>query len=339
MVETVLVTGGTGYVASWCIAALLGEGYAVRATLRDPAKEGAVRASARAAGQSDAQLSCVVADLTADAGWDDAVAGCTYVLHVASPLGGAGGAGGVVDRDHFVAPARDGTLRVLRAAVKAGAKRVVMTSAAAAARPPLSQNVVSDETCWADPDDPQFDAYRRSKILAERAAWDFMRAEGRSTTFATVLPGAVFGPVLNRDGLGSVGIINGLMHGRPPRMPKLGFWIVDVRDLASVHVQAMRAPAAAGERFIAAGEFLWMDEIAGALREGLGERAGRVPTQTLPTVLAKALAPFMPPLRSLAPYLGRRNPLTAEKAKRLLGFAPRPARLTIVDCAESLAKT
>ncbi len=164
------------------------------------------------------------------------------MLHVASPLGG--GAAG--DRNALVGPARDGTLRVLRAAVKAGVKRVVMTSAAATARPPLSTDRASDETVWADPDDPQFDAYRVSKILAERAAWDFMGREGKTTQLTTILPGAVFGPILSAENLGSVQIIDGMLKGKPPAMPRLGFWVVDVRDLADLHIRAMTAVGGGG---------------------------------------------------------------------------------------------
>src|SRR5262249_54505200 len=159
-------------------------------------------------------------------------------------------------------------------------------SAAAAARPPLASNQISDETIWANPDDPQFDAYRISKILAERAAWDFMTEAGTgkpgATEFTTVLPGAVFGPVLGADNLGSVQITQRWRQGCPRLLPKLGFWVVDVRDLAEAHISAMTVPKAAGERFIVAGDFMWMTEIAAVLRTHLGRRAGRVPLRQLP---------------------------------------------------------
>ena len=333
MVETVLVTGGGGFVAGWCVVTLLNQGYAVRATLRDLDKAPAVLGMVEAAGAPIQRLSFVGADLTRDAGWDAAMEGCAFVLHVASPLG-SGQA--TLDRDAFVAPARDGTLRVLRAAVRAGVRRVVMTSAAATARPPLASGRASDETVWADPDDPQFDAYRRSKILAERAAWDFMRDQGGEAQFATVLPGAVFGPVLTRDQPGSVAIIQGLLSGRPRGVPRLGLAIVDVRDLADLHVRAMTAPEAAGQRFIAVGEFLWMKDVARILRERLGPRAAKVPTRELPDLVVRLLALFMPQMRMLVPVLGVRTQPDNAKARRLLGFSPRPAADTIADCAESL---
>ena len=335
MSETVLVTGGTGFVAGWCIRALLERGHVVRTTLRDTSKEAAVRA---AVGRGNPRaplerLQFAVADLSHDNGWDAAVTGCDYVMHVASPLGG----GDPRDRHSLVAPARDGTLRVLRAAARANVKRVVMTSAAATARPPLSSGVTSDESIWADPDDPQFDAYRVSKILAERAAWDFVKDPSGATQLTTILPGAVFGPILSASNLGSVQIIQGLLAGRPPAMPKLGFWIVDVRDLADLHVRAMTAGAAAGQRYIASSEFLWMDEIAATLRAQLGPAAARVPTRRLPTALVKLLLPFLANLRPLAPLLGRRFEQTSAKAREELGFAPRSATATLVDCARSLA--
>ena len=329
--EVVLVTGGTGFVAGWCIVALLQRGYQVRTTVRNLAQESAVRTAVASMAQATDRLTFFTADLTRDDGWDDAMAGCDYVLHVASPL-----SGDTSGPDALIVPARDGTLRVLRAAVKAGVRRVVMTSAAAAARPPHSADRISDETVWADPADRQFDAYRRSKILAERAAWDFMAGHADRTGFTTILPGAVFGPVLTKANLGSVQIFQGLLEGRPAAIPRLGFWIVDVRDLAELHVRAMTAPEAAANRFIAAGDFRWMEDIATTLRLKLGSRAGKVPTRRMPNFVFRLLSLFVPVLRSFVSSLGRRNDLTAAKARRMLGFAPRPATTTIVDCAESL---
>jgi dihydroflavonol-4-reductase len=332
--EVVLVTGGTGFVAGWCIIALLQRSYEVRTTVRDPSKEPAVRtAVASSAGATD-RLTFFAADLTADDGWDDAMAGCDYVLHVASPLGGDTSE----NPDALIVPARDGTLRVVRAAVKAGVRRVVMTSAAAAARPPHSADRISDETVWADPADRQFDAYRRSKILAERAAWDFMAEHAGRTSLTTILPGAVFGPVLTKANLGSVQIIQRLLEGRPAAIPRLGFWIVDVRDLAELHIHAMTASEAAANRFIAAGDFMWMEDIATTLRLKLGSRANKVPTRRLPDLVFRLSSLFVPVLRNFVSSLGRKNELTAAKAHRMLGFSPRPAATTIVDCAKSLLR-
>jgi dihydroflavonol-4-reductase len=319
---TVLVTGGTGYIAGWCLTELLARGYDVRTTVRSLDKAERVR---RAVGRD---VEVVAADLTADDGWAEAVRGCEYVLHVASPLGIDGSTA-------LVEPARDGTLRVLRAAVVAGVKRVVVTSAANTASPSSYRDSgVSDETLWTDPDDPTLQPYRRSKTLAERAAWDFMKST-KDTTLTTILPGAVFGPILSPDGLGSVQIVARLLNGMPGT-PKIGFEIVDVRDLADIHIRAMTAPSAAGERLLATGEFMWMQDMALALRSGLGDAASRVPKRNLPNVAVRLAALRDPALREILPALGRRHRHTTEKAERLLGWRPRPAAETVVACGQSL---
>lgn len=333
MSQTVLVTGGTGFVAGWTIVSLLQQGYRVRTTVRSLAKEAAVRTAVGKVVDAGERLEFAVADLMDDGGWEKAMAGCDFVLHVASPLSGENTG---ADRYALVAPARDGTLRVLKAAVAAGVKRVVMTSAAATTRQRLDKDIVADETMWADPDDPQFDAYRVSKILAERAAWDFIKAHGGDTEFATVLPGAVFGPILTEGNMGSVQIIKGLLEGRPAFAPQLGFWVVDVRDLVDLHIKAMTAPQAAGERFLAVGDFKWMVELGRILKEGMGARGARATTRQLPDFIVKLLLPFMPQLRTLAPLIGRKFGVSSEKARRVLGFAPRPVAETITDCAKSL---
>jgi nucleoside-diphosphate-sugar epimerase len=329
MTETVLVTGGSGFVAGWCVVELLQRGYSVRTTVRSPAKEAAVRQAVDAGDR----LTVVVADLMADAGWDAAVAGCDYVLHVASPLGGdqSGGA------DALIGPARDGTLRVLRAATRAGVKRVVMTSSTAAATPAAARaGDTSDETVWTDLTDESINAYRRSKVIAERAAWDYMAEHAGTTTLTTILPVAVFGPLLSAGNSGSLELIQRLLDGRPPVLPRFGFTIVDVRDLADLHIRAMTSPAAAGERFIGGGDFMWQAEIARTLRAKLGRRAGKVPTRGVPDFVVRLLARFVPALRTLTPLLGRELIFSSAKARRVLGFSPRPAVTTIVDSAVSL---
>ena len=331
MAELVLVTGGSGYIAGWCIAELLSRGYEVRTTVRDPGRErSVVNAVSSVAGPAE-RLSFAVADLTADDGWDAAVKGVDYVLHVASPLGGG-------TPDAMIAAARDGTLRVLRAAVAAGAKRVVMTSAANAASPSsYATEGVTDETLWTDPDDPALIPYRRSKTLAERAAWDFMSGSAGSTELVTVLPGAVFGPILTTSTIGSVGIIGRMLSGTMRGIPRIGLEIVDVRDLVDVHIRAMTSPDAAGQRFLATGEFIPMAEMARVLREGLGADGRAVPTRQVPDVVVWFAARFLDrSLREITPALGRRNRHTTEKARRVLGWAPRPARETVLDCARSL---
>lgn len=329
MPDTVLVTGGTGYVAGWVIKGLLERGYDVRTTVRSLKREASVRA---VVGGPAERLSFAVADLTKDEGWDAAMQGAAYVLHVASPLGDETASG------DLVGPARDGTLRVLRAAVKAGVKRVVFTSSCAASASPLQgPDSVNDETRWTDPADPANTQYRLSKILAERAAWDFMETEGGATEFTTVLPSAIFGPILSPETTGSVDVIGRLMSGAMPGIPRIGFCVVDVRDLADLHIAAMISPEAKGQRFIAAGGFMWMEEVAAALRTGLGPRAPKVPTRRLPNWLVRLLAATVAkPLSAITPTLGRRHVFSSAKAQRLLGFKPRPAAETIVATGESL---
>jgi nucleoside-diphosphate-sugar epimerase len=333
MAETVLVTGGTGYVAGWCIAELLRRGFLVRTTVRSLSREPAVRATISAAIDPGVRLGFVAADLMSDVGWDAAVEGCDYVLHVASPLGRDSSN----DPNDLIIPARDGALRVLRAASQAGVKRVVMTSACAAASPPLySEDGVTDESLWTDPEDKRLSAYRKSKTVAELAAWQFVKGYDGPTTLTTILPGAVFGPVLSPDNLGTAQVIGRLLQGRMPGIPRLAFEVVDVRDLADAHIRAMTSEGAAGQRFIAVGDFMWMAEIAQVLRAKLGSSASKVPSRTLPDFVLRLLAFFDAETRAIAPGLGRKHRHTSEKARRLLGWQPRPAAETVVDCAESL---
>jgi len=337
--ETVLVTGGTGYVAGWCIAGLLQQGYQVRTTIRSPRREQAVRAAVATQAGPDSQggpgsrLSFAVADLTADQGWDEAVAGCAAVLHVAAPLGES------AEAADLITPARDGALRVLAAAHRAGVPRVVMTSAANAASPSsYKDNGVTDETLWTDPDDPSLIPYRRAKTLAERAAWDFAasHADGR-TTLTTILPGAVLGPVLDPAHPGTASIMARMLAGRMRAAPRIYLEVVDVRDIADIHIRAMTSPAAAGERFLATGELMSMREIAAVLRDGLGDAAARTPTRELPDAAVRFAARFLDPsLRGVLPGLGRRNRHSTQKARNLLGWQPLPAAETVLDCARSL---
>jgi nucleoside-diphosphate-sugar epimerase len=330
MTETVLVTGGTGFIARWCIVELLQRGYLVRTTVRSPSRESAVRDAVSRVVDPGDRLTCVVADLKSDDGWDDAVAGCDYVLHVASPLG-LDGSG------DLVAPARDGALRVLCAATAEGVKRVVLTSAANTASPSSYRDEgISDETLWTDPETPGVQAYRRSKTLAERAAWKFMETADGPTTLTTVLPGAVFGPILDAKNLGSVQVIGRMLRGRMPGTPRIGLEVVDVRDIADVHIRAMTAPEAAGQRFLATGEFMWMGDIAAVLRDRLWPDGAKVPTRTIPDTIVRLVALFDPEMRSITPGLGRKNRHTTAKAQELLGWRPRPAAETVVDCARSL---
>ena len=279
---TVLVTGGSGYIGGWCVIGLLQQGYRVRTTVRNLGREAGVRVAIGTVVDPGGALSFHAANLTGDEGWDAATQGCDYVLHVASPLG----VPEPPDPDDLIIPARDGALRALGAAIKAGVKRVVMTSSVAATSAPSSDpDGVSDETVWTDPKDPGAGAYTRSKTIAERAAWDLMASSGGATSLATVNPALVLGPVLSGDFSDSVQIVQRLLSGKIPGLPRLGFNIVDVRDVADLHIRAMTAPEAAGQRFIAAGDFAWMADLAALLRARLGDGAAKVPTRKAPDLL------------------------------------------------------
>jgi nucleoside-diphosphate-sugar epimerase len=213
---------------------------------------------------------------------------------------------------------------------------VLTSSTAASAPPPPSPDSVNDETIWTDPKARGVNAYRQSKAIAERAAWDFMEKSGAKDRLTTVLPTGVFGPVQTTENLGSVEIVSRMLNGRVPRVPRLGFCVVDVRDVVDAHMRAMTVPQAAGERFIATSGFMWMAEMAGVLKDQLGQRAAKVSTRTMPDFVVRAAALFNPALAELAPGLGRKHVFKADKAKRVLGLSPRPAATTIADCGRSL---
>jgi dihydroflavonol-4-reductase len=332
MAFTVLVTGGSGFVGSHVVQQLLEAGHTVRTTVRAPAREQQVRTMIRAAGADDAALSFAFTDLARDAGWSDAVRGCDYVMHVASPIPAAA----PKTEDELIGPARDGTLRVLRAARDAGVSRVVLTSSCGAiyyGHPP--QAAPFDETSWTNTAG-EMSAYVRSKALAERAAWEFIRSEGGHLELTAINPTGIFGPVLGPDVSSSVELITRLLNGMPG-CPRLFFGIVDVRDVASLHVRSMTHPAAAGERFIAAaGDLLSMLDVARVLKRHLGEAARKVPTRELPNWVVRFAARFDTKLKPLVPLLDSTRRATSEKAQRVLDWRPRPPEEAIVATAQSL---
>ena len=331
---TVLVTGGTGFLGGWCIASLLERGYDVRTTVRDLARERRVRDTVEAAGTDPgSRLTVLGADLVSDSGWAEAVAGCRYVLHVASPFPPVQ----PKDPDELIVPARDGALRVLRAALDAGVERVAMTSSVAAIRSARESSAAAPytEADWTDGANPARTPYVRSKTIAERAAWEHVRAAGAEDRLATINPGAIIGPALNDDHSYSLQVIQRLLDGMPA-MPRLGFTFVDVRDVADLHIRAVTDPAAGGERFIATDRFLWMAEVAAILRERLGDAAKKVPTRVAPNVVIRAMALFDGSIRSVVSDLGRQSWFSNEKARETLGWAPRPVEDSIEDCARSL---
>ncbi len=333
--ELVLVTGGSGFIGAHCILALLNAGYRVRTTVRSLKREGDVRAMLKQGGvDAGGRLTFAAADLTQDAGWAQAVAGCEYVLHVASPLP----PGVPKHEDELIVPAREGTLRVLRAARDAGVRRVVLTSSFAAIGygHPVRKEPFTEKD-WTDPNGDDLSAYPKSKTFAEHAAWEFIAKEGGGLELAVVNPVGVFGPVLGPDYSASILMVQRLMDGAIPGCPRLYFGAVDVRDVADLHVRAMTNPAARGERFLAvAGDFLSFVEIAKILKGRMGAAAKRVPTRQLPDFLVRLAALRDPAVKFILPELGKWKNATSEKAQRVLGWNPRTREDAVVATAESL---
>jgi nucleoside-diphosphate-sugar epimerase len=335
--STVLVTGGSGFIGSRTILQLLNAGYDVRTTVRTLKREGDVRAMLKEGGvPPDNRLSFFAADLENDAGWTEAVTGCEYVLHVASPFPGSV----PKHEDELIVPAREGALRVLRAARDAGVKRVVLTSSFAAIGYGHNEhNKMFTEVDWTDPNARGLTAYTKSKTLAERAAWDFLAREGGGLELSVINPVGVFGPVLGRDYATSILMVQRLMDGAVPGLPRLYFGVVDVRDVADLHLRAMSHPAAKGERFLAvAGDFLSMLDIAKILKARMGAAAKRVPTRQLPDWLVRLAALRDPAVKLILPELGKKKNATYEKARRLLGWMPRSSEEAITATGESLLR-
>jgi dihydroflavonol-4-reductase len=332
---TILVTGGSGFIAQYCILALLDAGYQVRTTLRSMSREGEVRSNLKTGGiEPGDRLSFVTADLMSDDGWAAAAAGCTYVIHGASPTP----SGDQVSEEDWVRPAVDGNLRVLRAARDAGAKRVVLTSAFGAigvGHKPLGRPFV--ETDWSDLTG-NVAPYQRSKTLAERASWDFIAGDGNGLELAAINPTMVLGPALGPDYSHSIRTIKQMLDGQPGH-PKISTCVVDVRDVADLHVRAMLDPAANGERFLATvGDSLSMVEIARLLKRRMGPVAAKVSTRVLPNFLLRSMAMTNPALKGLVPLLGVSMDASGEKARRVLGWAPRSREDAIIATAESLVR-
>jgi dihydroflavonol-4-reductase len=333
--ELVLVTGGSGFIAAHCILQLLAKGYQVRTTVRSLSREADVRAMLRQGGADPGdKLSFAAADLTSDAGWPEAVAGCAYVLHVASPFPPAA----PKDENEIIIPAREGALRVLKAARDAGVKRVVLTSSfAAIGYGQKPQNAPYTEADWTNPDGDDVRAYVKSKTLAERAAWDFIAREGGALELSVVNPVGVFGPVLGPDYSTSILLVQRLMDGAMPGCPRMSFGLVDVRDVADLHIRAMTDPAAKGERFLAVAEdHVWIKDIALVLRRRMGAAGAKVPTSELPNWLVRLVAMGDAAVAQITPELGKFKNSTNEKARRLLGWTPRSNEEAVVATAESM---
>ena len=331
-----LVTGGSGFVGAHCILRLLASGYRVRTTVRSLKREPEVRAMLAIGGAEPGEaLSFAVADLMADEGWADALRDCKYVLHVASPFPA------IMPKheDELILPAREGALRVLSASRDANVNRVVLTSSfAAIGYGHKPQDAPFDETSWTDVNGGGITPYVKSKALAERAAWEFIANQGGRLELSAVNPVGVFGPVLGPDYATSILLVQRLMDGFPG-CPRIYTGIVDVRDVADLHVRAMTDPAAKGQRFLAtAGDFVSILDIAKILRNHLGASAKRVPTRQFPDWLIRTGAMLDPAVKQILPELGKMKNATNQKARHMLGWTPRSNEESVVATAESLVR-
>jgi len=333
--ETVLVTGASGFIAKHCIAELIRQGYSVKATLRDLSREEETRRAIGNAGASASGVIFVPADLLRDDGWDKAMEGCTYVLHLASPFP----LKNPKDANEVIRPAREGAVRALKAATKAGVKRVVLTSSIVAITlpwPEAKAGHVFDETDWTNPDRPDVTPYVVSKTLAERAAWEFVGATPGTPELAVVNPAFVLGPAPDADLSTSHEVIRLMGQGAYPAAPKIGFPISDVRDVAVTHVLAMTNPAAAGQRFLSANGFLRLFEVGQLIKQALPDLSKKVPRGELPDIAVRALALVDVRLKAVLADLGFPRPVTNSKAHRVLGQMFRSPQEAVNSAATSL---
>ena len=341
--KTVLVTGGSGFIATHCIIKLTAAGFNVRSTVRDLGRTNKLNqvisdGLQEYEGQSELAIDWKVANLTESEGWKEAMEGCDYVLHVASPVMMEN----PKDENELITPALEGTKNVLRAASVAGVKRVVVTSSVAAILYGRDDEIDEDfsfnEEHWTDVNHKNTSAYAKSKTLAEKAAWEFIEKDSSGMELSVVNPAMVFGPVLEEDYGTSVGVILEMMSGNYPMVPNMDMGIVDVRDVADLQLLAMTRPEAAGKRFVCSESNMMMKEQTDFLRDAFPEFQNKIPTREAPTWLLKLFAFLRPPLKMIAPELGKNRKLDSSRAKELLGWKPRPAKEAIKAAAESLIK-
>jgi dihydroflavonol-4-reductase len=331
----VLVTGATGFLGLHCIVQLLQAGWAVRGTVRDLRRADGLRALLSEHVDGGDRLSFAAADLADDQGWAEALAGCRFVLHVASPVLSKI----PKDPNEVILPAREGTLRVLRAAAAAGVERVVLTSSTAAVIYGHARDgqETYDEDHWSVLNS-DVQPYEQSKTLAERAAWDFVASlhEGQRFELVAMNPGLILGPLLEKDFSVSGEVVKKLMMRELPGTPDVGWAMVDVRDVASAHVTAMTHPQAPGNRFILASEHVPMNDIARILASHYGQRGFKVPTRRLPSWVVKAVALLDKTTAMVVPELGKRQDVSSARARSVLGWTPRPIETTVIEMAESM---
>jgi len=333
--DLVVVTGGSGFLASWCVKQLIDDGYEVRVSLRHGKSVDAVRqAMGVSTGKADA-ITAFNADLSADDGWGEGIAGARYVLHVASPTSGSR-----QSPEELSNLTRAGTLRVVSKAIASGVERIVLTSSTYAMAYPKSgtKRPSRDENDWTDTSGGGVAPYVRAKTEAERAAWDFVDQAGERHRLATVNPAGIIGPLLTTDVPDSMNLLIGLLLGRVPGMPDVGIPFVDVRDVADLHLRAMKAPEAGGQRFIASGSTVTVKELVAMMKRELGPLASNAGVRILPDWLVRLVALTNPGARLVLPDLGTRRTFSAKKAETILGWHARPLSESLRDAATSLAE-
>ena len=324
--SNVLVTGGTGFLAGWTIRKLLEQGHTVRTTVRSSAKSTVIVDMLAAEGVDTSNVSFAVADLGSSEGWPEAATGIDYVLHLASPLGGENH-----NDPKLIPTAKAGVINVFNAAIDAGVKKIVMTSSAAAVFPGRADmHRTIDETFWTDIDDKLVTNYMRSKVVAERTAWDIIGKQA-GTKLVTILPGAIFGPFMNGRRSSTELLFTSILRGAPSL--KATYQAVDARDLADLHILAMLDDRADGERFIAQPGEITMPQMARLLKDRLGEQGRKISTMTIPDFVIKVGARFISAMAVMNTLIGMEHHYDTSKAQRLLGWDPRPIEDTVIDAA------
>jgi len=329
--EKVLVTGASGFIAEHCIIELLKNGYSVKGSLRSMNREQEVRDAVKTE-TDDTKLEFCKLDLLEDDGWEDAMWDCDYLMHVASPF--------VIedpkDENELIKPAKEGTLRALNAAKKAGIKRVVLTSSVAAVNSHMMSGT-SDHTTWTDINSKYVTPYQKSKTIAEKAAWDFYNNQDNSNKMelAVINPGGVMGPQLGNDlGGASTQIVSQLISGKFPMIPALSFPFIDVRDVAILHLKAMTTPDADGKRFIAAhSEPTWMYQVAEVLSAAGYEK---IKLKKAPSFMLKLIGLFDNKTKSLVPMLDKYVPCDNSQTVKILNWEPMPWEQAFIEHAKSI---
>jgi dihydroflavonol-4-reductase len=329
----VLVTGGTGFVGIHCILQLLKKGYQVRTTLRSLSRKDEVFNMLKNGGLTAFEnLSFIETDLSSDYNWDKAAENCEYILHVASPISLTV----PKTEDETIKPAIEGTLRVLNAAKAAKVKRVVITSSfAAVGYSHNNEHTLITEEDWTNPNDKHLSAYLKSKVLAEQAAWNFIKTQGEGLELAVINPMAIFGPLLSNKLSSGHDLLKRLFDGSMKAIPQITLGIVDVRDVADLHIRAMTEKNVNGQRFLAlSGGTLTLPEIALLIKEKMGIK--NIVTRVAPNWLIRLIALFNPAVRNIVPQLGRRKNASNEKARSILNWKPKSNEEAVTSAIASM---